>query len=71
MLYNVYIDSKYWGSFTSNKPKNEFQKEMQANLKTLAPINMSPEGIIEYRKRFENSTVWCMCRAKRKLSNHG
>ena len=56
--YNVYIDQKYWGQFSSDKGKEAFQNEMQENLKHLHPINMSEAGAIEYRKRYENSTVF-------------
>ena len=56
--YNVYIDQRYWGQFTSTKRKEAFRGEMQENLKHLHPINMSEEGAIEYRKRYENSTVY-------------
>ena len=56
--YNVYIDQRYWGGFNSDKSVNNFQKEMQENLKHLHPINMSDEGAIEYRKRYENSIVY-------------
>jgi antirestriction protein len=55
--YHVYIDEKYWGNFKSSKSKSDFRNEMQDSLKNLHPINMSEEGAIEYRKRYENSTV--------------
>jgi hypothetical protein len=55
--YQVYIDSRFWGNFKSTKSKSTFRDEMQENLKTLHPLNMSEEGAIEYRKRYENSTV--------------
>lgn len=55
--FSVYIDQKFWGNFTSTKNKADFQKEMQEQLKHLHPINMSDEGAIEYRKRYENSIV--------------
>jgi len=57
-LYVVYIDQLQWGQFHSKKSKEEFRKEMQENLKHLHPINMSDEGAIEYRKRYENSIVY-------------
>lgn len=56
--YIVYIDHRYWGMFRSEKSKPKFRDEMQENLKHLHPINMSDEGAIEYRKRYENSTVY-------------
>ncbi len=56
--YNVFIDKKGWGQFNSNKNKEDFQKEMQEKLKHLHPLNMSDEGAIEYRKRYENSIVY-------------
>ncbi len=56
--YVVYIDNSYWGQFTSKKSKSNFRDEMQESLKKLHPINMSDEGAIEYRKRYENSTVY-------------
>ena len=56
--FNVYIDKSYWGWFRSNKTELEFQKEMQEQLTKLQPLNMSEEGVIEYRKRFENSFVY-------------
>jgi hypothetical protein len=56
--YNVYIDQKRWGSFDSPKSKEDFQKEMQEQLKHLHPLNMSEKGAKEYRKRYENSTVY-------------
>jgi hypothetical protein len=56
--YNVYIDQVRWGSFDSPKSKEEFQKEMQEQLKHLHPLNMSEKGAIEYRKRYENSIVY-------------
>lgn len=56
--YTVYIDQSQWGSFSSNKNKEEFRKEMQEQLKHLHPLNMSEQGVIEYRKRYENSTVY-------------
>ena len=56
--YSVYIDRRWWGNFTSTKNKKDFREEMQENLKKLHPINMSEEGAIEYRKRFENSKIF-------------
>lgn len=55
--YSVYIDQKHWSNFSSVKSQIEFQKEMQEQLKHLHPLNMSDEGVIEYRKRYENSIV--------------
>jgi len=56
--YNVYIDQKHWGQFSSVKTIESFQEEMQENLKHLHPLNMSDESVIEYRKRYENSSVY-------------
>jgi len=56
--YNVYIDKKYWGQFSSTKNEIAFQAEMQEQLKHLHALNMSEEGAIEYRKRYENATVY-------------
>lgn len=56
--YTVYIDDRYWGQFNSKKCTKPFRAEMQEALKHLHPINMSDEGAIEYRKRYENSTVY-------------
>jgi len=55
--YLVYIDQKFWGTFKADKSKNLFRVQMQESLKHLHPINMSDEGAIEYRKRYENSVV--------------
>ena len=56
--YKVYFDQMNRGWFESTKSKEEFRKEMQESLKHLHPLNMSDENAIEYRKRFENLTVY-------------
>lgn len=57
LTYMVYIDDKVWGEFTSNLPKEEFEKEMQNRLLDMHPLNMSDDGAEEYRSRYKNSKV--------------
>jgi hypothetical protein len=54
--YQIYLDGQFFTYCEATSEAKAIEQTAE-QLKNLAPINMSPEGIIKYRKRFENCVI--------------
>lgn len=54
--YQIFIDGNYWNN-TKAASSDKAIERVKEQLKNLAPLNMSIEGIHKYRKRFEKVKI--------------